>query len=122
MHDVGSGVVALPDYPAGVLVDGDEGRGLRNVFSMALDTIDSDIKAMPNELDAIETAMAMENKTRDFYVKQGKAAIYDTERDLYMALAAQESEHHKVLLDYFEFLKNPAAWYVQKEHPSLDGG
>jgi hypothetical protein len=37
-------------------------------------------------------------------------------------LAAQEGEHHLILLDYYEFLKDPAAWFVQKEHPSLDGG
>lgn len=100
----------------------DGGRGLRNIFARALETMDSDIDTVPTELDAIQTAMAMENKTRDFYTSQSKTAVYDAERDFYEALAIQEGEHHRVLLDYYEFLRDPAAWFVQKEHPSLDGG
>jgi rubrerythrin len=100
----------------------DGGRGLRTIFARALEKMDADIKTMPDELDAVQTAMAMENKTYDFYKSQSEMAAYDAERDFYEALAMQESEHHRVLLDYYEFLKDPAAWFVQKEHPSLDGG
>jgi len=57
-----------------------------------------------------------------FYQSQGKDATYDAERDFYETLAAEEREHHQVLLDYYEYLKDPAAWFVSKEHPSLDGG
>ena len=82
----------------------------------------SNIKALSTELDAVQGAMAMENKSYDYYESQIKEATYDAERDFYEALAAQEREHYLVLLDYFEFLKDPAAWFVSKEHPSLDGG
>jgi rubrerythrin len=100
----------------------DGGRGLRTIFARAIEEMEADIKTMPTELDAVQTAMAMENKTYDFYNSQSQSAIYDAERDFYEALATQESEHHRVLLDYYEFLKDPASWFVQKEHPSLDGG
>ncbi len=100
----------------------DGGRGLRTIFAKALDQMDSGIKAMPDELDAVQTAMSMENETYDFYRSQSQKATYDAEKQLYESLAVQEEEHHRVLLDYYEFLKNPAAWFVQKEHPSLDGG
>ena len=100
----------------------DSGRGLRTIFARALEEMDADIKAMPTELDAVQTAMAMENKTYDFYKSRSSKATYDAEKRFYEALAAQEGEHHRVLLDYYEFLKDPAAWFVQKEHPSLDGG
>lgn len=100
----------------------DGGRGLRTIFAKATEEMEPDIKTIPTELEAIQTAMAMENKTYDFYTSQSKMATYDAERDFYEALAAQEKEHHIVLLDYYEFLKDPAAWFVQKEHPSLDGG
>ena len=100
----------------------DGGRALRTVFANALDSMERDVKALPEELDAVETAMAMENKTYDYYREQGARAAYDAEKQLYEALAAQEEEHHRVLLDYYEFLKNPEAWFVQKEHHSLDGG
>jgi len=37
-------------------------------------------------------------------------------------VAAEEKEHYLILLDYYEFLKDPSGWFVGKEHPSLDGG
>ncbi len=100
----------------------DGGRGLRTIFARATEEMDAKISTMPTELDAVQTAMALENKTYDFYKKQSQLATHDAERDFYEAVASQEGEHHRILLDYFEFLKNPAAWFVQKEHPSLDGG
>ena len=39
----------------------------------------------------------------------------------YETIVAEEREHKLVLLDYWEFLKNPADWFVKTEHPSLDG-
>ena len=100
----------------------DGGRGLRTIFARALEQMKADVKAIPSELDAVQTAMAMENKTYDFYKNQRQTATYDAEKNFYEALASQEEEHHRILLDYYEFLKDPAAWFVQKEHPSLDGG
>ena len=100
----------------------DSGRGLRTIFAQALEEMDKGVKAIPSELDAVQTAMTMENKTYDFYKKQVGLAGSDSERQFYEALAVQEEEHHRILLDYYEFLKNPGGWFVQKEHPSLDGG
>jgi rubrerythrin len=101
---------------------GDGGRGLRTIFAKALEAMGKDVKAIPTELEAVQTAMAMENKTYDFYRSRSGKATYEAEKQLYEALAVQEEEHHRVLLDYYEFLKDPAAWFVQKEHHSLDGG
>jgi len=100
----------------------DGGKGLRTIFARAIEEPGSDIKASATELDAVEKAMELENKAYDFYKSQGKMATYDVERDFYEVLAAEEREHHLILLDYCEYLKNPAGWFVKKEHPSLDGG
>ena len=100
----------------------DGGQRLRTIFAKATGEIGSKIKVPATELDAVQTAMDMENKTYDFYKRQGENAIYDAERDFYHTLAAEEREHHLVLLDYYEYLKDPAGWFVKKEHPSLDGG
>ncbi len=100
----------------------DGGKRLRTIFARATKEMGSNIKSPTTELDAIQTAMDMENKTHDFYKNHGKNATYHAERDFYEALAAEERGHHLVLLDYYEYLKDPAAWFVKKEHPSLDGG
>ncbi len=100
----------------------DRGKGLRTIFARAVKETGSNVKAPATELDAIQTAMDMENKSYDLYKSRSQAAAYDTERDFYQTLAAEEREHHLILLDYYEYLKDPAAWFVAKEHPSLDGG
>jgi rubrerythrin len=100
----------------------DQGKRLRTILAKATQEMGSSIKAPTTELDAIQTAMDMENKTYDFYKSQGKNATYDAERDYYRTLAAEERSHYLVLLDYREYLSDPAGWFVTQEHPSLDGG
>jgi rubrerythrin len=101
---------------------GDSGQALRTIFAKALDDIDKNITSLEAELDAIQTAMGMENKTYDFYTKHSKQASFTAEKQLYEAIAMQESEHHRVLMDYYDFLKDPAQWFVKQEHTSVDGG
>ena len=100
----------------------DGGKTLRTIFATESEKRGSDVKASASELDAVETAMDIENKTVDFYENQSKNATYDAQMEFYRRLAAEEREHHLILLDYYEFLKDPVAWFVQEEHHSLDGG
>lgn len=100
----------------------DGGRSLRTIFARATQEPSANVPAPTSELEAVKTAMDMENKTYDFYNSRAKNATYDAEKSFYEALMAQEREHHLVLLDYYEYLKDPAAWFVKSEHPSLDGG
>ena len=99
----------------------DGGKRLRTIFAEVTETADADIKVLATELDAVKTAMDMENKTYDFYNSQAQSASHNAERDFFELLAAEEREHHLILLDYHEYLKDPAGWFVTKEHPSLDG-
>ncbi len=100
----------------------DYGRRLRTIFAEATEKIGSNIKAPATELDAIQTAMDMENKSYDLYRSRSQTTAHDAEKDFYETLAAEEKEHSIILLDYYEYLKDPAGWFVTKEHPSLDGG
>jgi len=100
----------------------DGGRGLRTIFAKATGKIGTIRKAPATELEAVQTAMDMESKSYDFYKAQSKIVTYDMTRDFYEALATQEREHQLVLLDYYEYVRDPAAWFASKERPSLDGG
>ncbi len=100
----------------------DRGERLRTIFAEATEEVGLKAKIPATELDAIQIAMDMENKSHDFYRSQGEDAGHGAEMDFYEALAAEERQHLLVLLDYYEYLKNPAGWLVKKEHPSLDGG
>jgi rubrerythrin len=100
----------------------DTGKSVKTVFAVAMKQMDRDVKPASTELDDIQTAMAMENKTYDYYTSHGREAVLPAEKEFYSDLASQEQGHHRSLLEYFEFLKNPAAYFVQKEHLSVDGG
>lgn len=100
----------------------DIGQGLKTVFARAAEENGSAVRALATELDSVQAAMTMESRSYDFYRAQCRVATYPAEREYYEALAAQEKQHHLILLDYYEYLKDPAGWFVEKEHPSLDGG
>ena len=73
-----------------------------------------------SELEAVKTAIQMENESYDYYQKQLVHAGYPGEKEFYTAISAAENAHRLALVDYLEFLTDPAAYFVSKEHPSLD--
>ena len=100
----------------------DGGKTPRTIFAREIENADSFAKGMQAEIDSIQIAMQMEDKSYDFYHNRSEQIGEGTERDFYVTVAAEEREHKLILLDYYEFLKDPASWYVQTEHTSLDGG
>ena len=99
----------------------DGGKTPRNIFAIETKKPAPDIKVAQTELDALQKAMQMEDKSYDLYHDRYEQAGPGAERDYYETIAAEEREHKLVLLDYWEFLRNPADWFVKTEHPSLDG-
>jgi rubrerythrin len=91
---------------------------LKTVFAEA----PAQLELRSSELTDVQTALDMENKTRDFYQAQAAKAPFKIERDYYQVLAKEETLHHKALFDYSEYLRNPADYYTMKERHSLDGG
>ena len=100
----------------------DEGKQLRTLFAQAAEKLETSVTAATTELDAVQGAINMEVKSYDYYQAQLKSATYSAEKAFYSALSAQEKQHQLILLDYYEYLKDPASWFVKKEHHSLDGG
>jgi rubrerythrin len=99
----------------------DRGKRLRDLFAETCEVTGVNIKAVATEFDAINTAIDKEKKSYDFYSRQSQNATYDTERDFYEAVAAEEREHELILVNYCEYLKDPVDWFTRVEHHSLDG-
>ena len=97
-------------------------KQMNTIFAKALKADKPNVKEPSGELNAIAKAMDMENKTHDFYKSQGEKARYDAEKKFYETLAAEERGHHLALVDYREYLVDPASWFRKAEHHSLDGG
>ena len=100
----------------------DGGKTLRTIFADETNNPTTAIKVAQTELDAVQKAMQIEDKSYDLYRDRYEQAGPGAERDFYETIAAEEREHKLVLLDYYEFLHNPAGWFVKTEHHSLDGG
>jgi len=99
-----------------------KGDILNTFFSEAMRAAGPTVKPASAELDTIAEAMDMEDKTHEFYKSHGEEAVYDAERKLYTSLAAEEKGHYLTLVDYREYLIDPAGWFRKSEHHSLDGG
>ena len=98
-------------------------ENIKTVFTRNIKLIDTTkMSASPQEFDAIDTALDMENQSRKFYQEQIQKTVYPAGKEFYQSLVAEERGHYLALTDYREYLSNPAAWYTAKEHPSLDGG
>lgn len=93
----------------------DHALGLKTIFAPA-------VGRMGGEIEAVQVAMDKENKSYDFYGERAGKAVYEAEKEYYQALAAEERHHYLTLVDYQEYLSDPASWFTNKEHPSLDGG
>lgn len=114
-------ISADKSWPA---VNFDPGRGarIRSAFAGTCEVVGVNVHGAATELDVLDTALEKEKKSYDFYERQAQKAVYEVERDFYDKIAAEEREHELALLDYYEYLKDPAGWFVKTEHHSLDGG
>ena len=100
----------------------DAGHSLRTIFAEEIDKTESTIAASQTELDDVQRAMELEDKSYDLYRQRYQQSAKGAEKDFYETITAEERQHKLVLLDYYEYLHDPAAWFVKAEHHSLDGG
>jgi rubrerythrin len=99
----------------------EKGKKLKSLFSEATKTLGSKFKVAESELEAIKTAMDMEVRSYNLYHSRSKETTLPVEKQFYKTLAGEERGHHLALLDSYEYLSDPAGWFTQKEHWSLDG-
>ena len=97
----------------------DKGYTIKTIFAEAAKETG---KPASSELEAVQAAIGMEIKSYELYKGQAAAAENAAEKGFYETLAGEERGHQLTLVDYTEFLKDPAGYFVGKEHPSLDGG
>jgi len=98
----------------------EKAKNLKSIFAEATKEIGSRIKVAESELEAVKIAMDMEIKTYDLYRSRSEQSTLPREKRFYQTLAAEERGHHLALLDSYEYLTDPAGWFVMKEH-RLDG-
>jgi rubrerythrin len=100
----------------------EKGKKIKSLFSEATRTLGSKSKVAESELEAIRTAMDMEVRSYNLYHSRSKETSLPVEKHFYETLAGEERAHHLALVGSYEYLSDPAGWFTQKEHWSLDGG
>ena len=121
LEEIYNAVSADKSWPA-VSFDTEQVARIRSALAGACEAIGLGTGGIATELDVLKTALEKENDSYDFYERQAKKASYKVEQDFYEKIAAEEREHELALLDYYEYLVDPAGWFVKAEHHSLDGG
>jgi len=96
-------------------------RSLKAVFTEATEMMDVEADPASAEMEAIKTAMSMEDKSYSFYRNRQEEATSAAEKQFYQALTAEERTHYLTLVASYEYLSNPQGWFTMKEHWSLDG-
>jgi rubrerythrin len=99
----------------------DGGRTLRTIFARETEGGQACVPGDETEIAIVQRAMKMEAESFDFYHARSEQS-HGAEHEFFEDIAAEEREHQLVLTDYWEYLKNPAGWFVKTEKPGLDGG
>jgi len=99
----------------------EKAKKIRSLFAEATKALGSKPKVAESELEAIKTAMDMEVRSYNLYHSRSKETTLAVEKRFYETLAGEERGHHLALVGSYEYLSDPAGWFTQKEHWSLDG-
>lgn len=94
---------------------------IRTIFAESLAEARAENVKYDTEMKAVETARKMEDDSISLYEGLLKQATSEPERNFFSSIIAEERQHSLVLNDYAEYLRDPAGWFMVKEHHSLDG-
>jgi rubrerythrin len=95
--------------------------GIGTLFREAIKATGKTLTTQKSELEAVEKAIEMEIKSRDYYKKQAAGSGSDIVSKFLKAVSAEEQGHYLALIDYKEYMADPADWFTRTEHHLLDG-
>lgn len=93
---------------------------VRTIFSETMARAKLGAAGLATEMAEVDKAIGMETASYDYYMDQSRKAAPGLEKEFFEAVAAEEHVHQMTLLDYKEYVDDPAAWFVKTEHPSFD--
>ena len=94
---------------------------IKTVFSMHKAEMMERVKAMENEMEAVNLALNFEKEGYDYYRKAASEAGSSEERKLFERLAVEENDHYSILTETYAFLDNTGHWYMYEERGIIEG-
>ena len=96
-------------------------KDLRALFREMASDYGRKITAKTSDLEALEVGIDFESRAISFYQEHLAKATDPLEREFLEEIIAEEKSHHAALSDMKLYLSDSAAWFVEQEHPGLDG-
>jgi len=95
---------------------------LRGIFADVPEELRNAAASSEDDIEAVNTAIKMEEKTRAAYLKWAEETDSDDLRNLCNVLADQESFHREVLENTIQYLESTGDWFMVEEGWHFDGG
>ncbi|HHO77032.1 MAG TPA: hypothetical protein ENN05_11500 [Deltaproteobacteria bacterium] len=94
---------------------------IAGILKQTLKQVDDMPDVHDDDIKAIETAIAFEEKGVDLYSRLSNESNDPKEKAFFKLLSDIEREHFVSLRDMEEYLKDPQSWFVKSEHQGFDG-
>nr|CAI78607.1 hypothetical protein [uncultured delta proteobacterium] len=98
-----------------------ENNDVHHIINSMLSKHGNSIKTSMNDMEAIDIALDLENKSITFYKAQLKNASDSIEKIFIEKMIEEEKSHHLALADMKLYLTDPSSWFAEHEHIGLDG-
>jgi rubrerythrin len=95
---------------------------LSGIFADVPDSVRQGAASSEDDVEAINTAIKMEEKSRAAYLKWADETGSDELRKLCNALADQERFHREILENTIQYLESTGDWFMAEEGWHFDGG
>lgn len=96
-------------------------KDLRVLFREMASEHGPKVTSEASDMEALEVGIDFELRAISFYQEHLEKATDSLERGFIEQLIMEEKSHHAALSDMKLYLSDPAAWFVEQEHPGLDG-
>lgn len=95
---------------------------LRRIFADADESKREAASSSKDDIEAMNLAIEMEEKSRDAYAKWAKHSDIDEIVNLCNILADQEAFHRELLENTIQYLEHTGDWFMKEEGWHFDGG
>jgi len=96
-------------------------KDLRVLFREMASAHGTKITPKTSDLEALDVGIDFESRSVEFYQDHLAKAKDPLEREFIEQMVTEEKSHHAALSDMKSYLSDPAAWFLEQEHPGLDG-
>ena len=95
---------------------------IKTVFKEVRNEIRESVAASPDEMEALQVGMKMEEKSVYFYQDALSKATSSATKELLERLILEEKDHYQILENTHSFLQDSGDWFLWEEKGLLDGG